>query len=494
LTNLEEIQPVAIGRDSMNAKHRLTISLLKLLDLVIVAFSFAITTVIIVTTQHGVPLAQFLSMRTRVTNFAVFNVALLICHIVFKLCGLYRSRRLSSRLTEIADVLKATTLNTACFVAFSSLFSIQMITIHFLAIFWVVSALFLSAARLLLRLIAAYLRIHGRDLRYMLVLGTNPRALEFARRISTNPELGYRLLGFVDDDWPGIGAVEKTGFQVVSDHSGLAEFLRRNVVDEVAIYLPLGTYYRHCFEVARLCEQHGVTMRFNSNIFGVKASLWRAEEFDGNQYIATYTGPSEFWPRTIKRTLDIAISALALLLLSPILIAVAIAIRFTSPGPVLFLQDRIGLNKRRFKIYKFRTMVPNAERLMLDIEKQNEMSGPVFKITNDPRITPIGKFLRKSSIDELPQLLNVLEGDMSLVGPRPLPVRDYEGFSEDWQRRRFSIKPGITCLWQVNGRNGISFDEWMLLDLQYMDEWSLWLDFKILARTVPAVFRGAGAA
>jgi lipopolysaccharide/colanic/teichoic acid biosynthesis glycosyltransferase len=161
---------------------------------------------------------------------------------------------------------------------------------------------------------------------------------------------------------------------------------------------------------------------------------------------------------------------------------------------VLFLQDRIGLNKRRFKIYKFRTMVPNAERLMLDIEKQNEMSGPVFKITNDPRITPIGKFLRKSSIDELPQLLNVLEGDMSLVGPRPLPVRDYEGFSEDWQRRRFSIKPGITCLWQVNGRNGISFDEWMLLDLQYMDEWSLWLDFKILARTVPAVFRGAGAA
>jgi exopolysaccharide biosynthesis polyprenyl glycosylphosphotransferase len=369
-----------------------------------------------------------------------------------------------------------------------------MITIHFLAIFWVVSALFLSAARLLLRLIAAYLRIHGRDLRYMLVLGTNPRALEFARRISTNPELGYRLLGFVDDDWPGIGAVEKTGFQVVSDHSGLAEFLRRNVVDEVAIYLPLGTYYRHCFEVARLCEQHGVTMRFNSNIFGVKASLWRAEEFDGNQYIATYTGPSEFWPRTIKRTLDIAISALALLLLSPILIAVAIAIRFTSPGPVLFLQDRIGLNKRRFKIYKFRTMVPNAERLMLDIEKQNEMSGPVFKITNDPRITPIGKFLRKSSIDELPQLLNVLEGDMSLVGPRPLPVRDYEGFSEDWQRRRFSIKPGITCLWQVNGRNGISFDEWMLLDLQYMDEWSLWLDFKILARTVPAVFRGAGAA
>jgi len=131
---------------------------------------------------------------------------------------------------------------------------------------------------------------------------------------------------------------------------------------------------------------------------------------------------------------------------------------------------------------------------MRELEQRNEASGPVFKIKNDPRINPFGKFLRRSSIDELPQLFNVLKGDMSLVGPRPLPVRDYEGFSEDWQRRRFSVKPGITCLWQVNGRSAISFHEWMLLDLQYMDEWSLWLDFKILARTVPAVLRGSGAA
>jgi lipopolysaccharide/colanic/teichoic acid biosynthesis glycosyltransferase len=139
-------------------------------------------------------------------------------------------------------------------------------------------------------------------------------------------------------------------------------------------------------------------------------------------------------------------------------------------------------------------MLPNAEKMIAVLEKKNEASGPVFKIKNDPRITPIGKFLRRSSIDELPQLLNVLTGDMSLVGPRPLPLRDYEGFNEDWQRRRFSVKPGITCLWQVNGRSGISFDQWMLLDLQYMDEWSLWLDLKILAKTVPAVLRGAGAA
>jgi exopolysaccharide biosynthesis polyprenyl glycosylphosphotransferase len=478
----------------MNPKHRLTISLLKIFDLAIVVFAFALTTVLVVKAEHDISLAQFLGMRTRVSNFGIFIATLFICHMVFQLCGLYRSRRLSRRRTEIIDVLKATTLNTACFVAFSSLFSIRMITIHFLAIFWVVSTFALCSARLLLRLIAAHLRIQGKDLRFMLILGTNARAIDFARRISTNRELGYRLLGFVDDDWTGIGAVTNTGFQVVSDYAGLAEFLRQNVVDEVAIHLPFGSAYRYSSVVASLCEQHGITMRFNSDLFGLKTTRWRAEEFAGDQYITTYTGSSELWPRTIKRFLDITIATLTLLLLSPVLILTAIGIKLTSPGPALFLQDRIGVNKRRFKIYKFRTMIPDAEKLMAGLEMQNEVSGPVFKMKNDPRITPIGKFLRRSSIDELPQLLNVLKGDMSLVGPRPLPVRDYEGFNEDWQRRRFSVKPGVTCLWQVNGRSEISFDQWMLLDLQYMDEWSLWLDFKILAKTVPAVFRGAGAA
>lgn len=196
----------------------------------------------------------------------------------------------------------------------------------------------------------------------------------------------------------------------------------------------------------------------------------------------------------MKRGMDIAISIVLLLLLAPLLVGVALAIKLTSPGPVFFRQERIGLNKRRFRICKFRTMVPNAEKMMAKLEDKNEVSGPVFKIKNDPRITPIGRFLRKSSIDELPQLFNVLKGDMSMVGPRPMAVRDYDGFNEDWQRRRFSVKPGITCLWQVNGRSSIPFDQWMLLDLQYMDEWSLWLDLKIMAKTVPAVFRGAGAA
>jgi exopolysaccharide biosynthesis polyprenyl glycosylphosphotransferase len=478
----------------MNEKHRLTIELLKLFDLTVVVFAFAASAILIVSAGHGVSLAEFFAMRIRVSNFGIIVLTLIFCHIIFTICGLYRSRRLSRRRVEVLDILKAMTLNTGCFVAFGSIFSIQMITVHFLATYWVLGTAVLTVGRLTLRAVAARVRTHGRDLRFMLILGTNPRAMEFARRITSDPERGYKLLGFVDDDWPGITALTGSGYHVVSAYAGLAEYLRRNVVDEVANYLPFGSFYKHSSEVAGLCQQHGITMRFNSDIFGLKTTQWRTEEFDGDQYIATYTGASRLWPRTVKRMLDVTVAALALTVLSPVFLLAALAIKLTSPGPIFFLQERIGLNKRRFNIFKFRTMVPNAEKMIAFLEKQNEASGPVFKIKNDPRITPIGKFLRRSSIDELPQLLNVLTGDMSLVGPRPLPLRDYEGFNEDWQRRRFSVKPGITCLWQVNGRSGISFDQWMLLDLKYMDEWSLWLDLKILARTVPAVLKGSGAA
>ena len=478
----------------MNDRQRLLVRLLKLHDLALVILAFGLSILLVVKEEQTSSLESFLSMRTKVSNFGIFVLALFIFHLVFRLFGLYRSRRLSKRRTELLDILKSTTLCTASFVVLGWFFSIKMMTIPFLVMFWALSTLILSAARMTIRFVATRLRIHGKNLRYMLILGTNPRALEFAHRISARVDRGYRVLGFVDDDWPGFPDLAGTGFEVVSDYSGLAEYLRRNVVDEVAVYLPLGSFYKHSSEVALLCEQHGIIMRFNSDIFGSKNTRWRAEEFDGDQYVATYTLHLELWPYAIKRILDITVAACALLLLAPILLITAIGIKLTSPGPVFFLQERIGMSKRRFKIYKFRTMIPDAEKLMSALEKDNEATGPVFKMKNDPRVTRFGRALRKSSIDELPQLFNVLRGDMSLVGPRPLPVRDYEGFNEDWQRRRFSVKPGITCLWQVNGRSGVSFDQWMLLDLQYLDEWSLWLDLKILAKTVPAVIKGEGAA
>ena len=466
---------------------------LKFLDIIILVLAFGVSTVFVVQAGRSVSLAQFLAIRTKVSDFLIFGLALFLCHLVLCLCGLYRPLRPSSRRAEMGNVLSAAALCVACFAALGWVFFIRMMTLQFLAVFWALSTTILCAARQVVRLVLGYIRLRGKNRRHLLILGTNPRAAEFASRVLAERDSGYRLLGFVDDDWEGITEFHKTGFQLVSDYGGLAHFLRHNVVDEVAIYLPFRSFYGHYLEVVNLCEQHGIIVRFHADMFRLKTARWRAETIDGNHYIATYNGTSEGRARAAKRTLDVAVAALLCLFLLPLLLFVVIAITLSSPGPVFFLQDRIGLNKRRFKIFKFRTMVPDAERLMADLEGQNEVAGPVFKMKNDPRVTPIGRWLRRTSIDELPQLLNVLKGDMSLVGPRPLPVRDYEGFNEDWQRRRFSIKPGITCLWQVNGRSGISFDQWMLLDLQYLDEWSLWLDLKILAKTLPAVLKGAGA-
>jgi exopolysaccharide biosynthesis polyprenyl glycosylphosphotransferase len=196
----------------------------------------------------------------------------------------------------------------------------------------------------------------------------------------------------------------------------------------------------------------------------------------------------------VKRMLDCLFSTVLLVLFAPLLLIIGALVKLTSPGPVFFRQTRVGLNKRQFSIFKFRTMVANAEQLQDQLLSLNEMNGPVFKIKKDPRVTPLGRVLRKTSIDELPQLFNVLKGDMSLVGPRAMSLRDYQLFDQDWQRRRFSVKPGITCLWQIHGRNSVPFEKWMELDMQYIDTWSLWLDLKILARTVPAVLRGTGAA
>lgn len=475
-------------------KRRFTADILKLLDVLCVALSFALATGVTLQARTNIGLVAFLSVRTTIANFLIFTAAILLYYVVFEMSGLYQSRRLSSVREELVDIVKGVTISLALFTMLGLLCSIKMLTPFLLVSFWAINILMLCAGRAVLRTLLGRVRAKGRNLRHLLVLGTNPRAVAFAQKVMASPASGYHLLGFVDDEWEGAEEFRKSGFAIVADHTSVAEFLRRNVVDEAVVYLPFGSFYREWAGVAVLCAHHGITLRVNSDTLGLKNARWLVEESDGGHYIATLTGAGEGWPLMVKRALDVLVSSGALLVLLPLLLAAAVAIKLNSPGPVFFLQERIGVNKRRFKIFKFRTMVPNAEKLMATLESKNEVTGPVFKMKNDPRITSIGRFLRRSSIDELPQLINVLKGDMSLVGPRPLPVRDYEGFSEDWQRRRFSVKPGITCLWQVSGRSGISFDQWMLLDVQYMDQWSLWLDLKILAKTVPAVLKGQGAA
>jgi exopolysaccharide biosynthesis polyprenyl glycosylphosphotransferase len=307
------------------------------------------------------------------------------------------------------------------------------------------------------------------------------------------PELGYRTIGFVDDWWPGIEEFRKTGYAMAGNLAGLPSLLRDRVIDELVIGLPVKSFYSQICEIVAHCEEQGIIVRFLSNIFSLNRARLQTEELEDNPVMSVYTGGMHGWVVSLKRGIDCFVSLVLLILVSPLFLVIALLIKTTSAGPVVFVQERVGLNKRRFRMYKFRSMIANAEQCVSEIHHLNEVNGPVFKIRDDPRITSIGKVLRRTSIDELPQLINVLKGEMSLVGPRPLPVRDYEGFDQDWHRRRFSVRPGITCLWQVNGRSNLPFEKWMELDMQYIDQWSLWLDLKILARTVPAALKGSGA-
>ena len=475
-------------------RHRFLINLLKVFDLVLVTLSFGAATILAAYSDNRVSIAEFLSIRVKLSNCVIFVAFLLVWHGLLQSYGLYRSKRVPTKEADILEAMKAIGLSTVCLGAGAVLFHIQLVTPLFLILFWSFGTVLVAISRVVLRETLDQILQRGRNLRYVLIVGTNSRAMEFAGRIKAEPERGYRVLGFVDDAWAMMNEFEKSGFPLVCGTEGLPDFLRRNVVDEVAMYLPLRSNYERASKVAELCVQNGILIRFDGDIFSLKKAHSRAEEFAGQPYLTASTAARDWWPLTIKRTLDILFSLILLILFSPVFLLAAMLIFFTSNGPVFYLQERVGLNKRRFRMYKFRTMVPNAEKMMDRLESLNEASGPVFKIKNDPRITRIGKLLRRTSVDELPQLFNVLKGEMSLVGPRPLPVRDYEGFNEDWQRRRFSVRPGITCLWQIAGRNSIPIDQWMRLDLQYVDEWSLWLDLKILARTIPAVLKGVGAA
>ena len=478
-----------------NVRRQLLVNSLKVLDLSLMMFSFGLATIAL--TEHAmVSLPEFFSMRVRIQNFVIFSGLLLVWHIIFRRYRMYGSRRLSSRWEVTADIAKATSLGTLSIMLAAVVFRIVMITPMFLVVFWTTSTVTTIMSRLTLRYVLRRIRLRGRNLRDMLIVGTNEQAVQFARKIERAGELGYRVIGFADEEWPGLAEFHNSGYRLACGFADLRDFLRANVVDEVAIALPMRSLHSQASRVVAICEEQGIILRLVSNIFNLKLARSKSEDFEGDSHITHYTGKiaAEEWPLEVKRTVDILISAILIVILSPVFLLTAILIKLTSPGPILFMQKRLGLNKRGFHICKFRTMVPDAEQKMKDVEHLNEVSGPVFKIKNDPRITPIGKFLRRTSIDELPQLFNVLKGDMSLVGPRPLPVRDYVGFSEDWQRRRFSVRPGITCLWQISGRNSIPFEKWMELDLQYIDGWSLWLDLQILVKTIPAVLRGSGAA
>ena len=426
------------------------------------------------------------------------TIILSVCwHVSLVLTGAYRSYRGISFKDQAAALAKGATVATLCVAVwlFAKLEPARLtfgsVTIQ-LALFWVFTTASFFFTRLVGRLSMLAFRRRGRNLRSVLIVGSNERAVAVAEKLNADRNLGYQLIGFVDDFWHFDESPARYKELLIGGLNGLLDLLRCMAIDEVVIALPIASNYRLIEQIIDWCSQQGIRVAFEASLFQNSRPPFAGDEgLDGMMTLYDAT-PAQL-TASAKRIIDLAISGCALLLLSPVLAAIAIGIKFTSPGPVFFLQERLGLGKRRFKIFKFRTMVIDAESILKNLEHLNQSGGPTFKLDRDPRITGYGAFLRRSSLDELPQLLNVFFGDMSLVGPRPLPLRDYEGFSEDWHRRRFSVRPGITCIWQITGRSSITFDKWMELDMDYIDRWSLWLDLTILLRTIPAVIRGSGA-
>ena len=483
---------------SINQNKLLHIYLITI-DLISMALSYLIVASFVMSEVDGVPFIKFFSIRISILNFIIFIGFTVLWYLVFDFSGAYYVRRLTQNKTAIYSIIRITSLGSFLLLVFSVICHIHLVTPLFMVVFWFMTTTLAIFSRMVVRFISRKSWVSA-YLHNVVIVGTNKRAVEFAQNLEQSPELGYRVMGFVDQMWKGSRQFKQSGYLLLTDFQNFPTFLRTHEVDEVIIDLPLNTFYQEASYIVGLCVQQGIIVRFLSDslylLFDLKLARAELEKIQDYVILSVYTGAMGGWPIHAKRAIDFLASLVLIILLSPLFLVVAFLIKLTSPGgPVFFVQDRIGLRKRKIKVIKFRTMVPGAEQSLTALEKFNEASGPVFKIKKDPRVTYLGRFLRKTSIDELPQLFNVLTGDMSLVGPRPLPLRDYAGFSQDWHRRRFSVKPGITCLWQVYGRASLSlpFETWMQMDMDYIDRWSLWLDFKILAQTLPAVIYGKGA-
>ena len=431
---------------------------------------------------------DFLLLRLSLGNLLTLAAFGYVWQLLFALFGLYDDAEPRRLRDEAPSVICACTLG--------SLLSLVPIVwsdsgayhVGVVLLAWPLTIAATLGVRMVLRLVAA--RAAETLRQRVVIIGSGPLALDMHNRALADATTVYDVLGFVDTNSDIMSASVRS--RLLGSLDDLEAILMGNVVDEVLIALPVKSRYAEIQRVIEECERAGVQSRYSPQLFPSRFARMRVETPDGRPAIAMKV-VSDDYRLVIKRGIDILGSAGGLVLLAPLLAAIALAVKLGSPGPALFAQERYGWRKRRFRMYKFRTMVTEAETLQSVLENRNEAAGPVFKIQHDPRVTALGRFLRRSSLDELPQLWNVLRGDMSLVGPRPLPTRDVHRFTEAALMRRFSVVPGLTCLWQIGGRNDVGFSRWIELDLEYIDRWSLLLDLRILLLTVPAVLRSRGA-
>jgi exopolysaccharide biosynthesis polyprenyl glycosylphosphotransferase len=420
--------------------------------------------------------------RVVVLVFAGGWIAVLWAH------GLYRSRARWTFRSEAGDILRATLTFAVGTLAFLFVFKLPDVSRLLLLYLFPSLAAMALVTRVGLRLLLARLRGSGRNTRFMLVVGANERAQRFADLVEGHYELGIKVIGHLK------ATPKDRGVVLTRPHLGtldeLEAILHSEVVDEVAICLPFSEQ-EVIDEIARLCEEEGKIVRIPVAVLERTLSSGRIENIDGTPILSLVSGSDRVLGLAAKRALDIIGSAFLLLALSPLFALLGVLVKLDSPGSSFFRQTRVGLHGRPLKVVKFRSMCSDAEQRLDDLRGLNVIRGHAFKMERDPRVTRVGRFLRRTSLDELPQLWNVLRGQMSLVGPRP-PLPCEVAKYDVWHRRRLSMKPGMTGLWQIGARRNPEFDHWVEKDLEYIDQWSFWLDLKIIARTLPAMLSGEG--
>ena len=404
--------------------------------------------------------------------------------------GIYRSWRTRKAWHIIWIVFKASIMAFLFLGALFFLFRLAFVSRIFFITFALLGFLFLEGEKIIVFLIMHKMRKRGYNYRLLLMVGTGRRAAEFIKRINNHPEWGLKILGAIDDE-PGRGIESVDGVKIMGGLKDIPEILHNHGVDEVVFVVPW-LRLNHLEKSINDCEIEGVKVTIAMDLFDLKIAKSYQTELEGIPLLTFKTTVPSEWDLFIKRVIDIAISGACILIFSPLLLIISTLIKLTSKGPIFYRQERLGLNGRRFIMYKFRTMYPGAQAKLSQVDIYKEIYEPQWKKTKLQYVTRVGTILRKFSLDEFAQLFNVLWGHMSLVGPRPTLPQEAKQY-EAWHRRRFSMRPGLTCLWQVNGRRDIKFNEWMQMDLEYLDNWSLWLDFKILMKTIPAVLFGSGA-
>lgn len=478
--------------NNTNYRSEFIENIIKYLDVILFLFIFISTREYFVSKRF----INFSNLNFSIWNIVQFLILIFIWNHIFSFMRMYQmkitgSEKLAERLIRIIIVCSIG-VTAICFT--SHTIGIINISAFFFFVFWLETIVVFTIYRLTIFEVLLLRHFHRPRIQHAVIVGLNIRSIELADSLNRKGT-GYKFLGFVDDiDEKDKDEDMEKALPMVCSLDEFENYVSNNPLDEVFLTLPLRSHYDEIARIIKICTTQGIRSRLVNDLFDFHLASPQYVKDDLADFFIDYDVINRSaLQHDLKRIFDIIISLTALIVLAPVFAGVALAIAIQDGFPVIYIQKRIGLNKRRFEMFKYRSMVRNADKMQAELEALNEVKGAAFKITDDPRITKLGRFLRKTSLDEIPQFLNVLLGTMSIVGPRPLPIRDFERFYKDTHRRRFSVKPGITGLWQVSGRSETDFEEWMALDLQYIDNWNLWFDFKIFLETIYVVLARKGA-